>query len=113
MAVGVNRRFRSVLPFMPQPGFAPMTQPNTAPVGARETRRFVGKTFAVAGKLKSWEKERLLRLIQLEGGQLVEAVSAALDYLILLDWPRKRVETTRKQAEAFNQQGASIQLLDF
>jgi len=74
-------------------------------------RRLAGKTIAVAASLKEWDQEPFEELLKAEGGQLVEEVTAALDYLVL-GTPLKLADPARKQARQLNKtQGGHIQVL--
>ncbi|MBI3411926.1 MAG: pentapeptide repeat-containing protein [Planctomycetes bacterium] len=70
--------------------------------------KFTGKTFAFAGK--TWNVDQYKELVTSEGGNVVDDVSAKLDYLIL---GRARGKTAQeKEAEKLNaKSGAAIQVL--
>jgi hypothetical protein len=55
--------------------------------------KFPGKTFAFAAKPGNWWPDSgFPALIEAEGGQMVEEVTAALDFLLVRDQPSARCQ---------------------
>jgi uncharacterized protein YjbI with pentapeptide repeats len=73
--------------------------------------RFQGKTFAFAGDVRKYDRERLETILAGEGGQQVKEVSATLDFLVVLDGPAHAPTGAEKKAEQLNRKGASIQTI--
>ncbi len=77
-----------------------------------DVQRFAGNTFAFAGELSDWEREHVRKLIQGDGGQLVEEITPTLDFLVLTR-PKRLTEPARKLAIRLNKTGgAQIQILE-
>jgi uncharacterized protein YjbI with pentapeptide repeats len=84
---------------------------NATPTVTWDQQRFAGKTFAIAGKLTRWIQERVTELIEADGGEVVEEVTATLDYLVVGQVSGKTT-LAQKQVEKLQQeQGASTQVL--
>lgn len=77
-----------------------------------KTPRLTGKTLCVTGKLECADRQNLQKLIEREGGQLVDSVSAKLDILIVGTTRGARPASSEKQAEKLNAKGATIQVID-
>lgn len=72
--------------------------------------RFLGKTFALAGRFDQEQRQRVLQLVEGEGGQVVEDITSTLDFLVLGDPVAKKV-AGQKEAEQLNKQGAAIRII--
>jgi uncharacterized protein YjbI with pentapeptide repeats len=70
--------------------------------------RFPNRTFALASNLQT---EGVKKFIEEEGGQVVSAVSASLDYLITGYPQGNRKTPEEKQARELNKKGAAIHVL--
>src|SRR5262245_27405016 len=71
--------------------------------------RLAGKTF-VFGNIPGWKKNEYRRLIQHQGGAVVEKVTNQLDFL-LFEGPQPSPPKARK-VQRLNAQGAGIQCID-
>jgi NAD-dependent DNA ligase len=49
--------------------------------------KFPGKTFALTGKLSSWQRERMTACIVGEGGQVIEDAGSGVDFLVVVPTP--------------------------
>ncbi len=71
-----------------------------------------GKTVALTGKGHDWDVQSLAPLIEGEGGKLVQKVTRALGYLVIVNWHRKGQPAQAREAEELNRKhGTSIQVL--
>jgi uncharacterized protein YjbI with pentapeptide repeats len=88
------------------------TEPN--PTGNLPALRLQGKTIAFASKLATWWPDRgYPRLIEAEGGRVVEEVTTALDFLVVNKSCPRGQWAAEKKAEQLNQKkGGQIQILD-
>src|SRR5258708_5521498 len=72
--------------------------------------RLAGKTF-LFGHVPKWHRGEFRRLIQAEGGSVVEKVTEQLDFLVY-EGPRPSVVLARKVDQLNARKGASILVLD-
>jgi len=91
-----------------------MARKRSSPASVRwNQKRFAGKTFALAGTLTDSGRDWLERVIQEDGGRLVEKVTAELNYLIVTS-PASVVEPLQQKARELNrQQSTRIEILDW
>jgi uncharacterized protein YjbI with pentapeptide repeats len=76
-----------------------------------DAERFAGKSFLLAGAFKSHDRQRIEDLIEVEGGEVADEVSASLTHLVVGKVSGKTT-LAQKQAEKLNAAGeAAIQVL--
>src|SRR6516225_4346629 len=77
----------------------------------KQSQKFKGKTFALAGKLLIG-RDRAEQLVSMEGGKLVDDVSVKLGYLVAGPTRTGSPSSAEKKASQLNQnKGASIQII--
>src|SRR5438552_3463788 len=73
-----------------------------------------GKTFVLARSSPDDSAlEETARLLASLGGEVVRGVTPGLDYLVVLDRRPDRLTDEERQANALNEGGAAIQVLDW
>jgi uncharacterized protein YjbI with pentapeptide repeats len=85
---------------------------STSSAAGTDWQKMRGRTFCLAGRPRKYDKETMTLWIQSLGGQVVDKVTAELDYVVV-DSARAKPSTAEKRAVTLNQSGAAgIQVID-
>jgi uncharacterized protein YjbI with pentapeptide repeats len=89
-----------------------MTKKATAPATDWSLPKFPGKTFAFAGKISPWMRDRIAESVAAEGARVVEAAGPGVDFLLVQPPPSGRLSpAVKKVIAALEEQGAAPEVL--
>src|SRR4051794_17553506 len=91
-----------------------MTEKQASPQSAKPPSTIRGKAFVLAvSSPNPAGLDEATRLIELLGGEVVGDITPGLDYLVVLDRRPDRPTDEERQADALNEKGSAIRVLDW